>query len=83
MTLIEHEADEHKYYKMGSHFFSKPESEINYTKYQMLQKVLGDNWQKIRFHNLVRLGGDIHLTGLDEYHKATIMGAFLAYSKSQ
>ncbi len=83
MSLIELNTSEHKYYAIGSDYFAKPESEKDEIKLDLLNKTLGDQWQKIRFHNLVRLGGDIQATGLGEYHKATIMGAFLTYSKNQ
>jgi hypothetical protein len=38
-------------------------------------------WKRTRYHNLVRLGGDIIKTGLAEYTKATILGALIYYAK--
>ena len=42
---------------------------------------IGESWQQKRYHNLVRLGGDVLRSGLGEHHKATVLGGLVWYSR--
>jgi len=72
---------EHTFYRLGeASFHSKlfMDATLHLNKAKQL---LGDDWKKLRYHNLVRLGGDVLRSGLGEYPKATLLGALLHYAE--
>ncbi len=69
---------EHDFYKIGSAVFNARNYEYQSSKNSkrdQLFALFGQEYEKIRFHNIVRLGGDIIASGLSEYHKATVVGS--------
>ncbi|WP_440993200.1 hypothetical protein [Cysteiniphilum litorale] len=75
IELIESDVQEHDFYKIGSAVFNARNYEYQSSKRDQLFALFGQEYEKIRFHNIVRLGGDIIASGLSEYHKATVVGS--------
>lgn len=82
LTKIEQNNQEHVFYKAGSEAFNSKQFMDEETGIEAAKAVFGDDWKKARYHNLVRLGGDVLRSGLAEYPKATLLGALLAYAKN-
>ncbi len=72
--------NEHSLYKQGQVAFNSETFMNDKTAISKAQSIFNQEWKRVRFHNLVRLGGDILSSGLGEYHKATILGALLYYA---
>lgn len=74
---------EHDFYRAGERAFHSQAFMGNTIHLAALEAILGVNWKRLRYHHLVRLGGDILRSGLASYSKATILGALLFYAKNQ
>lgn len=80
-TLLNNDLDmEHHFYSIGKWFL-----EINKNDegtLMLIKKMFGENWESMRFQNLVRLGADIENAGLASIPRATLVGALL-YKKEK
>lgn len=74
---------EHQYFKIGQQAFDSKSFMEDKTKIQKAKNILGPDWKRERYHNLVRLGGDAIACGLHEYSKATILGGLLIFAQEQ
>ena len=80
---LEQESDlEHKFYRQGEQLFNSKSFMEDNDPTKAIQALFGEDWKRTRYHNLVRLGGDVLRSGLAEYPKATLLGALLAYAKN-
>ncbi len=83
IAKLEQESNlEHKFYRQGEQLFNSKMFMENEEPTKVIQALFGEGWKRTRYHNLVRLGGDILRSGLAEYPKATILGA-LCWHASQ
>lgn len=73
---------EHQFYRFGEAAFSSKAFMKNESAIDLLKKIFGDAWKKTRYHNLVRLGGDVLRSNLSSFPKATILGGFLWHAKN-
>ena len=80
-TLLDEDVStEHALFTLGKTFLeSKSKNERHLINIKM---ILGDDWNAVRFRNLVRLGADIENSGLGTLSRATLVGAFL-YQKEK
>lgn len=80
-TLLDENVNmEHHLYAIGKSFLdSKNKNEVHLTN---IKEILGNDWNALRFRNLVRLGADIENAGLGSLSRATLVGAFL-YQKEK
>lgn len=82
LNEVEQNNQEHGFYKMGELAFNSKQFMDETTSIEAAKTIFGDDWKKTRYHNLVRLGGDIVRSGLAEYPKSTILGALLSYARN-
>ena len=82
ISEIEQNNQEHVFYKLGTNAFNSKQFMENKTVSEEIKACSREKWKKERYHNLVRLGGDILRSGLAEYKKATILGGLLFYKKN-
>lgn len=75
-TLLDEEVNkEHQLYVIGKSFLeSKKRNDAHLAN---IKKMLGNDWNALRFRNLVRLGADIENAGLGTLSRATLIGSFL------
>jgi len=66
---------EHTFYRAGEKAFNSKTFMEEDEPIKEIQALFCEAWKRTRYHNLVRLGGDILRSGLAEYPKATILGA--------
>jgi hypothetical protein len=78
---LESEAMEHRFYQTGQAAFQSLQFIEDPRAIEAAKKLFGETWKQIRYHNLVRLGGDILKSGLGKYHKATVLGALLSFEE--
>lgn len=78
--IAQENSAQHAFYRQGEHVFNNSGSTEDGEPMQAIPAIFGKNWKRIRYHNLVRLGGDILRSGLAEYAKATILGALCWYA---
>ena len=71
---------EHHFYSIGKWFLELNKSNEN--ELMLIENRLGENWESIRFQNLVRLGADIKNANLESIPRATLVGALL-YQKEK
>lgn len=80
-TLLDDEVSkEHALFTLGKTFLESKKR--NESHLENIKKMLGDDWNAVRFRNLVRLGADIENSGLGSLSRATLVGAFL-YQKEK
>ena len=72
---------EHHYFTLGEAAFNDKAFSDNKAGLEKAKRLFGDNWKQTRYHNLVRLGGDILRSPLGEFPKATILGGLLEWAK--
>jgi hypothetical protein len=76
MNTIKDKAEkEHEFYRLGEDCFNN--KVFMEEKERDLSAIFGQDYKRIRYHHLVRLGGDITRSGFAEFPKATVLGAFL------
>lgn len=66
---------EHIFYRAGQAAFNSKIFMKDGEPVKEVQALFGEDWKRTRYHNLVRLGGDILRSSLAKYPKATILGA--------
>lgn len=76
-SINNNDGSEHLFYKSGQTAFDSKLFMNNEEIQKQLQNLFGDDWKKTRYHNLVRLGGDVVRSGLAEFPKAVILGGLL------
>lgn len=82
ITKLEQESDlEHKLYRQGEQLFNSKTFVEDDAPTKAIQALFGEDWKRTRYHNLVRLGGDVLRSGLSEYPKATILGALCWHAR--
>ena len=74
-TITQQPELEHDYYRLGERSFQQV-TDDNKTN-APIQAKWGDPWKRLRYHHLVRLGGDVLRSGLADYAPATVLGALL------
>jgi hypothetical protein len=74
---------EHQYFKTGQQAFDSKTFMEDKSQIQKAENMLGLDWKRERYHNLVRLGGDAIACGLHEYSKATILGGLLVFAQDK
>lgn len=78
LQKIEQESGiEHTFYRAGEAAFNSQSFMEEGAPIKEAEALLGEDWKRIRYHNLVRLGGDILRSGLAKYPKATIVGGLV------
>lgn len=76
---------EHIAFKLGrasfdsEHFMLTTQAE----QIDLAKQYFGDTWKSTRYHNLVRIGGDVLSAGLGEYNKATLLGSLLLFRQKE
>ena len=81
-ALEQKEGLEHEAYRKGEAAFHSKTFMENPAPLSKLPALFGANWKQVRYHNLIRLGGDIERSGLSDYPKATLLGSLLLYAKT-
>jgi hypothetical protein len=71
---------EHHFYLLGKSFLELNKN--NNSTLDFIKNKFGDNWESVRFNNIVRIGADIENTGLASIPRATLVGALL-YQKEK
>lgn len=70
---------EQQFYVIGKSFLSLQNQ--NEEKLIFIKTLLGEDWKKIRFRNLVRLGADIENAGLGDLSRAVLVGSMVYKNK--
>lgn len=84
-AALSHDDYEHQAFKRGRESFDSENFMLTTQAEQIdnSKQRFGDEWKKTRYHNLVRIGGDVLAQGLGEYNKATLLGALLMYRQKE
>ena len=77
------DAHEHDFYRAGEAAFHSQEFMEDPANLKTAESLFGENWQQKRYHNLVRLGGDVLRSGLGENPKATVLGGLVWYNNDE
>lgn len=72
---------EHDFYRAGEAAFNSKAFMEEEEPIKEVEALFGEDWKRTRYHNLVRLGGDILRSGLAGHPKATILGALFWHKK--
>ena len=83
IDLIENHGMENYFYQLGDRIFGSIESEFDGAKKDELIALFGFEFNRLRYHHLVRLGGDIIASGLVDYHKNVRVGWLWYLSKTE
>ncbi len=81
--INQNDGTEHAFFRTGEMAFDSKTFMESTSAIELTQSVFGHDWKATRYHNLVRLGGDIERSGLADYPKATILGGLLHYAKDK
>jgi hypothetical protein len=71
---------EHHFYSIGKWFLDLDRRDKS--TLSLIKNKAVDNWESVRFQNLVRLGADIENANLSSIPRATLVGALL-YQKEK
>ena len=74
---------EHQFYGAGKTAFSDKKFMDDDRAIETAKSLFAKEWKKVRYHNLVRLGGDILRSNLAEHSKSTILGALLRHAEQR
>ena len=74
------DAHEHDFYRSGELAFHSQDFMEDPINLKTAEALFGEFWKQKRYHNLVRLGGDVLRSGLGEYPKATVLGGLGWYA---